>query len=158
MPPVFLSKMMKKGAPMIDVRIDTGISVPVTLRAIVSMTSMKIAPSPMLAGTTDLLLLPNAMREMCGMSNPTQPISPHIETTAAVIIVAPRMTSSRMRFTGTPSDVASSSLSVMRLSFHRKQKIKMIPAMMKGEPCSKVSFVVPDKLPSNQKVMVGSTS
>ena len=63
---------MKTGAPIIAVRIEIGISAEDALRANVSMTAMKIAPSEMLRGTTVLLLLPKTMREMCGMSRPTQ--------------------------------------------------------------------------------------
>jgi len=108
--------------------------VPLTERASVSMKSINNAPSPMLAGITDLLLFPYSIRDMCGISRPTQPISPHIDTTEAVIIVAPRMTSNLIRLTGTPREMASSSLSVMRLSFQRRKKIRSVPAMINGEP------------------------
>ena len=63
---------MKNGAPIIAVKMEMGISAAVALRATVSMISRKLAPRLMLAGTTCRLLLPNSIRQICGISNPTQ--------------------------------------------------------------------------------------
>ena len=128
------------------------------LRAAVSIASIKSAPSAMLAGTTLRLSFPKIIRAACGMSSPTQPMRPHIETTEAVIIAAPVITSSLTRFTFIPSDVASSSLSVIALSFQRKSQISAIPAAISGAPIARLARVVPDRLPISQNVIDGSTS
>ena len=48
--------------------------------------------SEMLAGTSVWLLLPKSMRAMCGMTRPTQPMVPQMQTAAAVQSVAPPIT------------------------------------------------------------------
>ncbi len=92
------------------------------------MSSIKIAPRPMLAGITRRLSLPKSMREMWGISRPTQPIRPHMDTTEAVIIVEARITSTRRRLTFTPSVCASSSFSDSTFSRQRSAKIIAVPA------------------------------
>ena len=100
---------MKHGAPIRDVNMETGISDAVTDRAAVSMISMNTAPNAMLAGMTELLSLPNIMRTIWGMSSPPHPIWPHMDTTAAVTMADPTITSPRILLTGIPRDLASSS-------------------------------------------------
>ena len=68
-----------------------------------------IAPIEMEAGNTYWLLLPTIIRAICGIINPTQPIIPAVATAAAVINVAPIMTSHFSFVTEIPSEFASSS-------------------------------------------------
>ena len=149
---------MKQGAPIRDVNMDTGISVAMTDLAAVSIMSINRAPDAILAGTTDRLSFPNIMRTMWGMRSPIQPICPHMETTAAVTMAAPRITRLRILFTGMPRDFASSSGSDMVLSFHLKRNKSRLPARIKGAPIIRVVLVVDAMLPISQYVMEGSTS
>ena len=86
---------MKKGAPTSAVRIETGTSPAVIVRAAVSTKSMKSAPAKADAGNPRRLSAPAAIRTACGTNKPTQPMRPHMETTEAVNIVAPRITAAR---------------------------------------------------------------
>ena len=63
-PPVFLNSRMKNGAPITEVKIETGISDEVTHLESVSTIIIKIAPSKILAGMTCLLLLPKSILEI----------------------------------------------------------------------------------------------
>ena len=99
---------MKNGAPTTAVRIETGISLCVAVRATVSITSMKRAPMTIEAGSTKRLFAPKIMRAAWGTRRPTQPMRPHIETTEAVIMVAAMMTPARILRTGMPRLAASS--------------------------------------------------
>ena len=72
-PPDLRISMMKKGAPMMAVRMETGISAGETVRAAVSTATINTAPRLMEAGMMDMLLLPNFMRQIWGISRPTQP-------------------------------------------------------------------------------------
>ena len=132
---------MKQGAPIRDVNMDTGISVAMTDLAAVSIMSINRAPDAILAGTTDRLSFPNIMRTMWGMRSPIQPSCPHMETTAAVTMAAPRITRLRILFTGMPRDFASSSGSDMVLSFHLKRNKSRLPARIKGAPIIRVVLV-----------------
>ena len=75
-----------------------------------------------------------------------------------MIIAAPVITSSLIRFTFIPRETASSSLSVIALSFQRKSQITAIPAAISGAPIARLARVVPERLPISQKVIDGSTS
>ena len=141
---------MKQGAPIRAVNMDTGISDAVTDRARVSMISMNTAPKAMLAGITELLSFPNIIRTMWGMRRPTQPIWPHMDTTAAVTMADPTITRLRIRFTGIPRDFASSSGRDMELSFHRSRNKSMLPPAIKGAPITRVDFVVDAMLPMRE--------
>ena len=143
---------------MTDVNIEAGISDGMAQRATVSITSIKIPPNPTDAGMTYLLSLPNIMRAMWGMSSPTHPISPHMETTEAVIIAAEVITAILITLTGIPRERASSSLNVIALSFQRRRYIVKVPAIMRGEPMAKVFFVAEERLPISQNVTAGRTS
>ena len=129
---------------------ETGISDAVTDRAAVSMISMNTAPKAMLAGITELLSLPNIMRTIWGMSSPTHPIWPHMDTTAAVTMADPTITSPRILLTGIPKDLASSSGRDMELSFHLNRNKRMLPIMMNGAPMTRVALVVLAMLPMSQ--------
>ena len=72
-PPLLRRSPIKNGAPITAVKIESGISALLALRANVSIITIKLAPKPMLNGTTVLLLLPISIREMCGIRSPTQP-------------------------------------------------------------------------------------
>ena len=149
-PPVFLRSNMKHGAPIRDVNMETGISDAVTDRAAVSMISMNTAPNAMLAGMTELLSLPNIMRTIWGMSSPTHPIWPHMDTTAAVTMADPTITSPRILLTGIPRDLASSSGRDMELSFHLNRNSSTLPIRMNGAPMTRVALVVLAMLPISQ--------
>ena len=138
---------MKHGAPIRDVNMETGISDAVTDRAAVSMISMNTAPNAMLAGMTELLSLPNIMRTIWGMSSPTHPIWPHMDTTAAVTMADPTITSPRILLTGIPRDLASSSGRDMELSFHLNRNSSTLPIRMNGAPMTRVALVVLAMLP-----------
>lgn len=129
---------------------ETGISDAVTDRAAVSMISMNTAPKAILAGITELLSLPNIMRTIWGMSSPTHPIWPHMDTTAAVTMADPTITSPRILLTGIPKDLASSSGRDMELSFHLNRNKRMLPIMMNGAPMTRVALVVLAMLPMSQ--------
>ena len=141
---------MKHGAPIRDVNMETGISDAVTDRAAVSMISMNTAPNAMLAGMTELLSLPNIMRTIWGMSSPTNPIWPHMDTTAAVTMADPTITSPRILLTGIPRDLASSSGRDMELSFHLNRNSSTLPIRMNGAPMTRVALVVLAMLPISQ--------
>ena len=57
-PPVFLKSKIKNGAPMIAVRIETGISAAVAALDAVSIATINAEPRPMLTGITFRLSLP----------------------------------------------------------------------------------------------------
>ena len=140
------------------VRMETGSSAAVAQRATVSIASMNMAPRPMLAGMTRVLSFPNIILDICGIRSPTQPMSPHMETTEAVIMVEPRTISALSLFTGTPRAVASSSERLMAFKRQRSMYIMSIPEIIKGAPIKSASEVMPDRLPMSQKVIAGSTS
>lgn len=94
---------------MIAVRIEMGISAAEALLAIVSTMTIKQAPMLIEAGTSERWLLPKAILHIWGISRPTQPTCPHIDTQEAVIIVAQITVTTLSMFTLTPSDFASSS-------------------------------------------------
>ena len=77
--------VMKIGAPSIAVRIDTGISAALMVRARVSTIITKHAPQLMHAGSSLAWLFPNKSLHTCGTNSPTQPTCPHIATHEAVI-------------------------------------------------------------------------
>ena len=72
-PPVFRSRAINTGAPIIAVSTETGISEGLMLRAAVSTKTMNTAPKLTEAGTSTRLSLPNAMRQIWGISSPTHP-------------------------------------------------------------------------------------
>ena len=68
-----LRRVMKTGAPMMAVRMESGSSMMLMVRESVSIRIMKLAPRLRLTGMTYRLLLPTSMRAQCGMSRPIQP-------------------------------------------------------------------------------------
>ena len=73
LPPFLLSIRIKKGAPMIAVSTDIGISFGDTVLARVSTIIMKPAPMLMDAGMSFTLLLPKSILQKWGTMRPTHP-------------------------------------------------------------------------------------
>ena len=119
---------------------------------------MKSAPAKADAGSTRRLSAPAAIRTACGTNKPTQPMRPHMETTEAVNIVAPRMTAARMRPTGIPRDLASSSGSAAAFNRQRRSSSTAAPSAAIGNPAASVEKDAPVRDPISQKVTAGSTS
>ena len=87
----------------------SGSSEAVSDRLTVSIAAMKAAPRDRETGISFRLSWPTIILEMCGMTSPTQPTEPHMQTAPAVASVAPAMTSRFVHFTSTPSVRASRS-------------------------------------------------
>ena len=113
--------VIKIGAPSIAVRIDTGISAALIVRARVSTIITKHAPQLMHAGSSLAWLFPNKSLHTCGTSSPTQPTCPHIATHEAVIAAQQTMHTARRRGMFVPNVRASSPGSGSRLSFQRRR-------------------------------------
>lgn len=80
-----------------------GISDSDTLRAAVSSSSMKAAPTLALAEITFRLSLPKSIRQTWGTISPTQPICPHMDTQEAMMAVAATMIRQRIFFRSMPA-------------------------------------------------------
>ena len=137
---------------------ETGISDAVTQRAMVSVTSMKSPPASAEKGISRRLSFPKAMRPRCGIRRPTQPMTPQMETTEAVMAEAAAMTSPRTSGRFTPRARASSSGRERAFSRKRSRKSSRVPARITGPPVRSALRVMPEKLPISQKVMTGRTS
>ena len=98
------------------------------------------------------------MRAMCGMTSPTQPITPEMATTLAVISVAAAITASRSRPASTPSAFASSSPSDSTLMRQRRSRSGSRPTSTMGSAVHTSLLRMAEKLPSSQNTMAGSWS
>ena len=147
---------MKKGAPIMAVKIPSGISTVVNERAISSISKRKKAPAIILAGKSILWSGPTIIRATWGITSPTHPIIPHILTEAAVTTLQQTMIMACNFFILIPMAWASSSPMASILSLHRIASNIMVPIIM-GMPMIIMSWLVTeDKLPMSQKTMVCS--
>ena len=87
------------------------------------------------------------MRAKWGMTRPTQPIMPEIDTLAAVTRVAAKMTMSRTRRAFTPMVEASSSPMVSTLMRQRKANSAARPIAMGGSAKAMSLHLAPVRLP-----------
>ena len=147
---------MKNGAPIIAVKIETGISAAETLRATVSTAIINTAPILTDAGINAIWLLPNFMRHICGIRRPTQPTCPHMDTQEAVIAVAHKTVTPRRALMLTPDERASSSVRGKRFNFHRKSHRIIIPTIIGGAPNISVLYDALSSPPMSQYVIAGS--
>src|SRR5690606_13754486 len=85
--PDLISRNRKKGAPTMAVSTPSGNSMVLMLRASVSTNSMNAPPNSNDAGSSRANTGPTSNRAMCGITRPTQPITPANDTTLAVISV-----------------------------------------------------------------------
>lgn len=97
---------MYRGAPMKPVRIDRGISAADSVRASVSMTSMKIPPTTAETGSRRVLSGPAMRRPMWGTTRPTQPTVPEMQTAHPVSAVEQTIVVRRVQRRDTPRDLA----------------------------------------------------
>ena len=95
---------------------------------------------------------------MCGMISPTQPMTPAIATTLAVISVAATITTMRRRAALMPSARASSSPSESTLIRQRSSASGTRPSAATGTVAIRSSSLIAARLPSSQKVIAGSWS
>jgi len=145
-------------APSTAVKMPSGVSMRAMVRASVSTSSMKEAPSSMAAGSSRAKFGPTIMRAMCGIIRPIQPITPEIATTLAVISVAAPITSRRSRGTSTPSARASSSPSDSTPMRQRNNTSGTSPISTSGATSARSDSFTPARLPSSQNVIAGSWS
>ncbi len=96
------------------------------------------------------------MRAMCGITRPTQPITPEIATTLAVMSVAAAITMMRSRPDSTPSDLASSSPSDSTLICQRSSTSGTSPTKTAGRTFQRSPPRTLARLPSSQNVMAGN--
>ena len=111
----------------------------VALLARVSTRIMKVAPRLTDAGSRDRWLLPNFIRHIWGISRPTQPTCPHMDTQEAVMAVAHTTVMPRRTDILTPEALASSSLRGSRFSRQRSRKSTAMPSTTGGVPKARVS-------------------
>ena len=90
------------------------------------------------------------MREKWGMTSPTQPIMPDMDTLAAVTSVAARMTKRRTRRAFTPMVDASSSPMVSTLMRQRRANSTARPTAMGAAARAMSPHFAPVRLPMSQ--------
>ena len=95
---------------------------------------------------------------MCGVTSPTNPMTPETETQAAVRRLAPISTRWRTRSTLTPSCLACSSPRVMISSSEARNKRSMDPAMKYGNMNPACAHDLPCRLPMIQNTMACTDS
>ena len=92
------------------------------------------------------------------MTRPTQPITPEMATTLAVISVAAATTNKRSRPASTPSALASSSPSDSTLMRQRSSTSGTSPISTSGAAVHTSPLRMAERLPSSQNTMAGSWS
>lgn len=138
------------------VNIPIGIPDVVARRAILSTNRRKLDPISADAGKDTRLSLPTIIREMCGTTNPIQPMTPLTETHVAVINVADMTMIVLIRRVRTPIVAAASSPSASKLSCHRSSRIITIPRRI-GTAAKTRDFMRAEfKDPMSQYVIAGS--
>lgn len=123
---------MKKGAPIIPVRIPSISSAEVNVLQKISIISIKIPPKTIAIGSIFLLSEPIIIRAVCGMTRPTHPIVPDRQTELAVIKVEEIMNIPRVVCGLIPTDCASLSTSERTLSWYLKIRIITIGIKIVG--------------------------
>lgn len=108
------------------------------------------------AGSSTRWSGPTSILATCGITSPTQPMIPLMETAAAVTTVAQPITTIRSSSTLTPSDRASSSPSESTLSRQRSSSSPPMPNAISGSASTRSRVEDVLKLPSSQNTMAGS--
>ena len=149
---------IKKGAPISDVVMPSGISILEMQRLKSSTINRNKPPTKKDAGNNAAFFDPTNMRAMCGMTKPTQPTIPLMLTADAVISVAMAMTINRSFSTLIPIVLASSSPKESMSSFHPEMlsKTKPVRAIMPIKRRSLISIF--DKPPISQYTIEGRVS
>ena len=112
------------------VKIPMGTSVMSMVREMLSTSNRKAAPKHMVAGSKFLWSGPTSIRLMWGMTSPTHPIIPLMDTAAAVIRVQQHMIMNLSFPVSSPRDWASSSPMARIFSLHLKMNSMVIPRIM----------------------------
>src|ERR1700722_8488655 len=147
---------MKNGVPTSAVRIPSGISVAVMVRASVSIRSKNPSPSSAAAGMRRAKSGPTSVRAICGTTSPTQPMTPAVATLAEVTSVAATTMAIRSAPVGTPSARASSSGSAITFMRQRSASKTKVPSATGPNSGTRSVTLVAARLPSSQNVMAGS--
>src|SRR3984957_1289834 len=147
---------MKNGVPTSAVRMPSGISVAVMVRASVSIRSRNPPPSSAAAGMRRAKSGPTRVRAICGTTSPPPPMMPAVATLAEVTSVAATTMAIRSAPVGTPSARASSSGSAITFMRQRNASKTKVPSATGPKSGTRSVTLVGARLPSSQNVMAGS--
>lgn len=136
---------------------ERGISEPEILRAIVSTTNKNNAPMPVDKGNTYRLLAPVIRRQICGTTNPTQPIVPHKQTLPAVARVAQMIAMPFKRPTETPTEAAFSS-PIDSKSIRQRKQIRTTSEIKIGASKGRTSVILIDAKEPNVQYTIEASS